>query len=679
MNFSDSITSLSGIGPKKAELLRKMGIETVGDMLNFFPRAYQDRRNVRPISEIRAGETALIRGAVVQMTRNRFPGRGKRLLKVTVDDGSGRAEILYFNADYLKNQFEIGEEYFIYGSVSRSGIVPQMAHPEFSRDGKDFFGIFPIYPLTDGIHQRELRKWQTALRPVALSAEEFLPPDLVRRHHLCSYAYALSNIHFPEDEKHYRKAKYRLVFNEMLILQTGLFALRSGQIGKQRGIFFDPSVSVSEYIDSLPYPLTGAQKRAVSEILADMESEREMRRLLQGDVGSGKTAVAEIAMFKAASCGFQAVLMAPTEILAQQHYEGICRSFSAFGIPVGFLSGSLSRKEREETLRKLASGEISILIGTHAVIQPDVRFRRLGLVITDEQHRFGVQHRVLLGEKGENPDQLIMTATPIPRTLAVILYGDLDISVLDELPPGRKKIRTEVIGEDRRDAMYEFVRKQLSAGHQAYVVAPMIEDSEEIKVRSAEGIYTELKARFPEFEIALLHGELPQKEKEEIMRRFADGKIALLVATVVIEVGINVPNATVMVIENSERFGLAQLHQLRGRVGRGGEKSWCILVNAGQSGVARTRAEIMAASDSGFVIAEKDLQLRGPGEFFGTRQHGLPDLRISNLIRHVDLLEIVKEEALHILQEDSELSLEKNAPLRREILRMFRGKFELKM
>ena len=679
MKFSDPITSLSGIGPKKAELLRKMGIETVEDMLNFFPRAYQDRRTVRRISALNAGESALIRAVVVRMTRNRFPGKGKQLLKVTVDDGSGRAELLYFNADYLKNQFEIGEEYFIYGTVSRGGTALQMAHPEFSRDGKNFFGIFPIYPLTDGLHQRELRKWQTALRPAALSASEFLPDDLVQRHHLCSYAYALSNIHFPEDEKHYREAKYRLIFNEMLILQTGLFALRSGRVRKQRGIFFDPSVSVSEYIASLPYPLTKAQERVVAEILSDMESEHEMSRLLQGDVGSGKTAVAEIAMFKAASCGFQAVLMAPTEILAQQHYDGIRRRFSEFGISVGFLSGSLSRKEREETLRRIADGEISILIGTHAVIQPDVHFRRLGLVITDEQHRFGVQHRTLLGEKGENPDQLIMTATPIPRTLAVILYGDLDISVLDELPPGRKKIRTEVIGEERRDAAYEFVRKQLKSGRQAYVVAPLIEDSEDVKARSAEGIFTELKSRFPEFEIALLHGELPQKEKDDIMKRFADGKIALLAATVVIEVGINVPNATVMVIENSERFGLAQMHQLRGRVGRGGEQSWCILVNAGHSDVARTRAEIMAASDSGFVIAEKDLQLRGPGEFFGTRQHGLPDLRISNLIRHVDLLEIVKEEALHILQEDPELSLEKNAPLRREILRMFRGKFELKM
>ncbi len=679
MKFSDPITSLSGIGPKKAELLRKMGIETVEDMLNFFPRAYQDRRTVRRISALNAGESALIRAVVVRMTRNRFPGKGKQLLKVTVDDGSGRAELLYFNADYLKNQFEIGEEYFIYGTVSRGGTALQMAHPEFSRDGKNFFGIFPIYPLTDGLHQRELRKWQTALRPAALSASEFLPDDLVQRHHLCSYAYALSNIHFPEDEKHYREAKYRLIFNEMLILQTGLFALRSGRVRKQRGIFFDPSVSVSEYIASLPYPLTKAQERVVAEILSDMESEHEMSRLLQGDVGSGKTAVAEIAMFKAASCGFQAVLMAPTEILAQQHYDGIRRRFSEFGISVGFLSGSLSRKEREETLRRIADGEISILIGTHAVIQPDVHFRRLGLVITDEQHRFGVQHRTLLGEKGENPDQLIMTATPIPRTLAVILYGDLDISVLDELPPGRKKIRTEVIGEERRDAAYEFVRKQLKSGRQAYVVAPLIEDSEDVKARSAEGIFTELKSRFPEFEIALLHGELPQKEKDDIMKRFADGKIALLAATVVIEVGINVPNATVMVIENSERFGLAQMHQLRGRVGRGGEQSWCILVNAGHSDVARTRAEIMAASDSGFVIAEKDLQLRGPGEFFGTRQHGLPDLRISNLIRHADLLEIVKEEALRVLQEDPELSMPKNAPLRREILRVFRGKFELKM
>ena len=524
-----------------------------------------------------------------------------------------------------------------------------------------------------------MRKWQREAQESAKSAEEFLPEDIIRRHHLCSYAYALSNIHFPQDEIRFKEAKYRLIFDEMLVLQTGLFAVKAGSAEKKKGISFSREVDVSEYIDSLSYPLTSAQKRAVSEIIGNMESETVMNRLLQGDVGSGKTAVAEIAMFKAARSGFQAVLMAPTEILAKQHYDGIKNRFSAFGIETGFLSGSVNKKEREETLARLQEGRIAILIGTHAVIQPDVKFQNLGLVITDEQHRFGVNHRALLGEKGKNPDMLVMTATPIPRTLAVILYGDLDVSVIDELPPGRKKIITRAVDGNNRNAVYSFVRKQLEKGHQAYVVTSLIEDSETMTMHSAESVYTELSGVFEEFEVALLHGELKQKEKDQIMMRFAKGAIDVLVSTVVIEVGINVPNATVMVIENSERFGLAQMHQLRGRVGRGGIQSYCILIHEGKSEVARARAEIMESTADGFVIAEKDLELRGPGEFFGTRQHGLPDLQIANLIKHTALLETVKKEAVFILKEDPTLQSEKYAPLKAKILQIFQGSLDLRL
>ncbi len=680
MNFSDNVTLLKGVGQKKAALLKKLNIETVGELLNFYPRSYQDRRTVKKIAEILPGSAGLFSGTVIRIVNNQFiPGK-KKMLKITIDDGSSRAEIVFFNAAYLANIFIVGKEYYFYGRAGQNSHPLQFIHPDFSAEMNDAIsGILPVYPLTEGIGQNEMRKWQREAQESAKSAEEFLPEDIIRRHHLCSYAYALSNIHFPQDEIRFKEAKYRLIFDEMLVLQTGLFAVKAGSAEKKKGISFSREVDVSEYIDSLSYPLTSAQKRAVSEIIGNMESETVMNRLLQGDVGSGKTAVAEIAMFKAARSGFQAVLMAPTEILAKQHYDGIKNRFSAFGIETGFLSGSVNKKEREETLARLQEGRIAILIGTHAVIQPDVKFQNLGLVITDEQHRFGVNHRALLGEKGKNPDMLVMTATPIPRTLAVILYGDLDVSVIDELPPGRKKIITRAVDGNNRNAVYSFVRKQLEKGHQAYVVTSLIEDSETMTMHSAESVYTELSGVFEEFEVALLHGELKQKEKDQIMMRFAKGAIDVLVSTVVIEVGINVPNATVMVIENSERFGLAQMHQLRGRVGRGGIQSYCILIHEGKSEVARARAEIMESTADGFVIAEKDLELRGPGEFFGTRQHGLPDLQIANLIKHTALLETVKKEAVFILKEDPTLQSEKYAPLKAKILQIFQGSLDLRL
>ena len=546
-----------------------------------------------------------------------------------------------------------------------------MIHPEFSRNDDVSEGILPVYPLTKGISQKEMRQWQAEVKSLYTEMTDILTEEIIERNRLCSLEYALENIHFPKEKQKLLEAKYRLIFDELLTLHTGLFAARQNIKNGENGIAFSKDADVTQYIDFLPYPLTGAQKRCVGQIMEDLESRKVMNRLVQGDVGSGKTAVAEIAMYKAVKSGYQAALMAPTEILARQHYEGISKNFIVHDIKVGFLSGSMKISEKRETLERLKNGDIDVIIGTHAIIQTDVEFKNLGLVITDEQHRFGVSQRVRLKEKGQNPNILVMTATPIPRTLAVILYGDLDVSIIDELPPGRQKIQTRTLGRENRIKCYDFVEKQLEAGRQAYVVTPLIEESEALDVRSADQVAMELSERFSDHKIALIHGAMKQAEKDEIMTSFYNGMIDVLVATVVIEVGINVPNASVIVVENAERFGLAQLHQLRGRVGRGKHKSYCFLVMDSKSEVAQRRGEIMEISSDGFYIAEEDLKLRGPGEIFGTRQHGLPDLNISDLARHLDVLEHAKKEARNILTADPMLKSAENQSLKRHVIKLF--------
>ncbi|MBQ8151863.1 MAG: ATP-dependent DNA helicase RecG, partial [Firmicutes bacterium] len=550
--------------------------------------------------------------------------------------------------------------------------------PSFEKDdGRR--GLVPVYPLTKGISQNEIRKLQSNVRELYAEAEEMLPSETLENNRLCPMEYALENIHYARDVKALQEARYRFIYDELLVLQTGLFAVRRNLRNSENGISFDSGVDLSEYTDALPYRLTGAQERAVTEIMADLESGKVMNRLIQGDVGSGKTAVAEIAMFKAVRSGYQAVMMAPTEILARQHYEGFCDAFAPCGITVGLLTGSMGTAARRELLGELKAGKIDILVGTHAVIQPDVEFKRLGLVITDEQHRFGVNQRMSLKEKGENPNMLVMTATPIPRTLAVVLYGDLDVSIIDEMPPGRKPVDTRCVSAKERAAVYDFVEERLRDGGQAYVVTPLIEESEAIEARSAEEVYEELSGRFSSYNVALIHGAMKQAEKDRIMNLFAEGEIDVLVATVVIEVGINVPNATVMVIENAERFGLAQLHQLRGRVGRGSAKSYCRLIIGSESELAIKRGRIMEQSGDGFFIAEEDLKLRGPGEIFGTRQHGLPDLNIADLARHIKVLDHAKETAASIVREDPSLEMEKHAALRRRVVKLFGEDFMLNL
>jgi len=670
MRFFGQVTALKGIGEKKAGLLKKLKIEKIEDFFYFYPVDYQDRRSAVRIADLIPGSAFLIKAEVLLIKTGFSRHRKSRLMRLLVSDGSAALEIVFFNAKYLTNSFKQGAEYYFYGKITADNEKQQMIHPEFLSPGeRNEKGIFPVYPLTAGISQLEMRKWQQAANAYIEEVEEHLPDDIIERNKLCGIKYALKNIHFPGDRQKLKEARFRLVFDELFFLQTGLLALRGAREPKTGGIRFSKAADIAGYVSKLPYDLTNAQQKAVREIIGDMESSRVMNRLLQGDVGCGKTAVAEIALFKACVSGYQGVLMAPTELLARQHYDNLKKSFAPSGLRTWFLSSSLSSKEKKETLSALKEGEVDILIGTNAVIQEGVEFKNLGLVITDEQHRFGVSQRLSLARKGNNPDVLVMSATPIPRTLAMILYGDLDISIIDELPPGRQKIVTRVVSEDKRDASYEFIRSEVRAGKQAYVVAPLIDDSDVIDARSAESIYEELISRFPEYNAALLHGEMKPGEKDEIMEKFYDGRISVLVSTVVIEVGINVPNATVMLIESAERFGLAQLHQLRGRVGRGEAGSYCILINGSDSKLAAERAEAMLKSTDGFEIAEMDLKLRGPGDFFGTRQHGIPDLRIADLLKHMSILETVRGEAAALLEKDPDLSLPAHGLIKEKIRR----------
>ena len=671
MELQDRITTLKGVGPKKAEAFARLGVETVEDLIFTFPRIYEDRKNIVHIAELKEGEPALFIGEVDAIRPGGFTrGRNSRVLRMLATDDTGSIEVVFFNAAYLAKTIKRGDRLAFFGKPVINRERLQVVHPQFEKAENVQTGILPIYPLTSGVTQREMRRLQKLVSPLYGQVESILSKETVNRNRLCGMEYAIRNVHFPEERQNYLEAKYRLVFDEFMALETGLMASKMNERYEGEGTQFEDDGSEREFIKSLPYPLTGAQERCVAEITADLISAKPMNRLIQGDVGSGKTAVAQTAMFKAVHSGYQAVMMAPTEILARQHYEGISRDFEAFGIKTGFLTGSMKAAEKRQVLEEIADGSVQILIGTHAVIQPDVVFHNLGLVITDEQHRFGVSQRIKLKDKGESPNVLVMTATPIPRTLAVVLYGDMDVSVIDEMPPGRVPIITRCLtGEGARGKCYDFVERQIRQGRQAYVVTPLIDESEAMDARSVTQVYEELAARFPRTE--MIHGAMKQSEKDEIMAKFSAGETDILVSTVVIEVGINVPNAAVMVIENAERFGLAQLHQLRGRVGRGQWQSYCFLIIEGRSELAEQRGKIMEASTDGFYIAEEDLKLRGPGEIFGTRQHGLPDMRLADMVRHMDVLNAARDEAKAVLEEDPQLLRPENEPLKRRVEKLF--------
>ncbi|WP_406242142.1 ATP-dependent DNA helicase RecG [Tissierella carlieri] len=642
-----NIQYLKGVGPKRASRLRKLNINTVEDLMYFIPRDYDDRSKFKTLRECMIGEKVSLEVEIIGKANILRPRRNLSIIKVPVKDSSHNAYLVWFNQEYLKDKFIVGEKIIVNGKINKVGMEIQIMSPVFEKSGTmDKVGrITPIYSLTEGLTNNEIIKIiDYSIKEYIDQIREFLPQEIINKYDLMDIRDAITNVHFPMNSVLLEKSRKRLSFQELLTLQMGLFIIKNRNFTNNKGIRFNKTIEINDFIQKLPFKLTNSQIKVFKEIEADMENDIQMNRLVQGDVGSGKTIIAVLAMFKAISSGYQAVMMAPTEILASQHFESIRKFFSGYNIRTELLVGSLSPKAKEEILLDLKEGRIDILIGTHAVIQENVEFNRLGLAITDEQHRFGVKQRAILSQKGNNPDVIVMTATPIPRTLALILYGDLDVSIIDELPPGRKEIETYAVGPEMIERINNFIRKQILESRQAYIVCPLIEESETLTVNAAEELYKDFKDNiFKEFKVGLLHGKMKPKEKDLVMEEFKNHKIDILVSTTVIEVGVNVPNSNIMVIYNAERFGLAQLHQLRGRVGRGEHQSYCILINESNNQISRERMRVLQNSTDGFKISEKDLELRGPGEFFGTRQHGLPELKVANLFTDMDILKVAQK------------------------------------
>ena len=669
------IQYVKGIGPKRAYKLNKLGIFTLKDLLYYFPRQYEDRNNLKKIAQLQNEDKATIKAVILGITTSN-PKKGMTLTKVDIKDETGYAKLVFFNQPYISNAFKSGDTILVFGKVKKEFKNIELSSCEIehlSNAPKNTCKIMPIYPLTFGVTNKEIMSIiKSVLSNKELVIKEYLPKTIIDKYKLCSIDYAIKNIHAPSSKENFKIALYRIIFEEFLILQLGLFMFKNG-VTEVEGIKFKENDKLKDIIDSLPFKLTKAQNRALNEIIEDMQSSKVMNRLVQGDVGSGKTVVALLALANCVLNGYQGALMAPTEILAEQHYISLTETLKEFGMNVELLVGSLTKKQKEKVLERVKNKEIDILIGTHALIEDKVEFNNLGIVITDEQHRFGVRQRGKLSDKGNNPDVLVMTATPIPRTLALILYGDLDISIIDELPPGRQPIDTIAVSKDKRDRAYNnLVRAEVEKGRQVYIVCPLVEESESIEAKAAVELVEELKQEyFSDLKVGLLHGKMKASEKDNIMKSFKNKELDILVSTTVIEVGVNVPNATLMIIENAERFGLAQLHQLRGRVGRGKHKSYCILIYASKSEVCRQRMSIMEETNDGFKISEKDLEIRGPGEFFGTRQHGLPELKIANIFKHMKILKIAQQEARYIIGEDSKLQNSKNKLLKNEIIDKF--------
>lgn len=681
VDLEKDIKFIKGVGPNRATLLNKLGIFNLKDLITYFPREHEDRGKAKGIAELEDGEEALICAyPVARMNEIRIRGN-LTLCKLIVRDETGTCQITWYNQSYLKNTFKPNERYKFYGKVSKKYGKIEMQSPvyELESSNRNTGKIIPIYPLTYNLSQNTIRKIiENGLNEIDGKLEETLPKYILDKYNLYDYNTAIRQIHFPENFANFNLAKKRLVFEELFSMQLALLSLKNKYEIKKPGIEFSKDAKMSDVIDILPFKPTGAQLRVLEEIDRDMESSKPMNRLLQGDVGSGKTVVALIAAYKAVKSGYQAVIMAPTAILASQHLETFDDILKDSGIRCELLISGITKKKKTEMLERLEKGKIDILIGTHAVLEENVKFNKLGLVVTDEQHRFGVRQRSIIVEKGNNPDVLVMTATPIPRTLALILYGDLDISIIDELPPNRKKIETYAVTKGMEQRVNNFIVKNVQEGRQCYVVCPLVEENEEIDAKSVMEIYETYKKQiFPDLRVEYLHGKMKQKEKDAIMEEFKNGNIDILISTTVIEVGVNVPNSNIMIIENAERFGLAQLHQLRGRVGRGEHQSYCILKYQGNSQIIRERMKVISSTNDGFVISEKDLELRGSGEFFGTKQHGIPEFKIANLFEDIGILKQVQGIAMEIIDNDPLLEKEENKPLRKLVDEKFKDRIEI--
>lgn len=671
MKLDTDIKYLKGVGERRAAMLSRLGVSDVNALVRLYPRVYEDWSRIKNINEAQIGEICCIKGIVGSPVRKNLIRKGLTLYKTEITDGSGIMGITIFNSRFAAEKLTEGDEFLFFGRVGGNLYRKEMNSPEIEpAEGAD--RIRPIYPQTHGLNSKMIEKLvRTALTECRDELVDPIPLWLREKYCLMNLPDSLWNIHFPKSPDYLEEARRRLIFEELLILQLGLEKMRL-QTQKNAGAIIERDFS-EEYFSHLPFSPTGAQRRAVKEAMRDMMSGRQMNRLLQGDVGSGKTAVAAALVYSAAKNSMQSALMAPTEVLAEQHYKTFLKLFEGCSINVELLTGSDTAAQKRRKKEALKAGEIDLLIGTHAIIQSDVEFKSLALVITDEQHRFGVEQRNALGEKGKNPHLYVMSATPIPRTLALIIYGELDISILDELPPGRQKIETYAVTSELRQRAYNYVKKHLDAGRQGYIICPLVDEGEsDTELASAVKYADELqRGDFRGYTVGLMHGKMKSVDKKKVMESFSNGETQLLVSTTVIEVGVDVPNAVIMVIENAERFGLSQLHQLRGRIGRGQYKSTCILITDAKNDTAQRRMKVMETTTDGFKIADEDLKLRGPGEFFGSRQHGLPEMKIADMLEDRSTLEETQRAAREIIAHDPELSSPESAALKNEIQRLF--------
>ena len=669
VNFDTRIQFLKGVGEARAKSLAKQGIYSIGDLLRNYPRAYEDWNNTTLLRDAQINESICVRAFVAQNPQVVKINGGRILVKTVISDGSDYIPVTFFNNKYVKDQLIEDQEYLFFGKITIDKYNNRtMLSPRFEKS-LEKQRIRPIYKATSAMPSKTTERLvETALREIKGNVQEIIPEYIVKKYRLMSFEDALRAIHFPESEEQLALAKRRLIFEELLLLQMGLLCEKTE--GGNRSSIPIKNDYTEDFYSTLPFDPTNAQKRAISEAVENMKTNKQMNRLLQGDVGSGKTAVAAALMYNAVKNGFQAALMAPTEVLANQHFKTLSNFFGD-DINICLLTGSVTAAKKRDIRERLKDGDCDIVVGTHAIIQNDVEFNNLGLVITDEQHRFGVGQRASLSNKGNNPHTLVMSATPIPRTLAMMIYGDLDISVLDELPKGRQPIKTYHVPTSYHERIYNFIRKNIATGQQAYIVCPLVSESDSDLVPATE-YYDYLKSTyFADCTLGLLHGQMKPKEKDAVMSRFYSGEIQLLISTVVIEVGVDVPNATVMAIENAERFGLSQLHQLRGRIGRGSKESTCILLSDAQNEEAVDRFETMCRTTDGFEIAKKDLEMRGPGDFFGSRQHGLPDMRIANLMTDTRILYEAQKTAKELVDNEVSVTTEERHLLAQEMKRLF--------